>query len=282
MLACGFCGAGRDVAGGAQTVGSRLGFGEGWNAKVGFANRLRILPSSTGRFFAALINEHSWGLVTAQREEVLAQSKPVATAERLTRPLDVTGFPTLAAWQTAPPVVFDHDWRGQNADLLRSTEVRLLWLPETLFLRFTARYRELNVFEDSDANGRRDHLWDRDVAEVFLQPDASDPWIYKEFEFSPNGMWIDLDVNHGVLSNSRSGLVRRVTVSAAEKIWIAEAGIPMKGLTAAFDPGKSWLVNFFRIEGAVEPRFYSAWNPTDTPEPSFHVPKAFAPLIFRQ
>jgi alpha-galactosidase len=219
--------------------------------------------------------------VTTQREEVPAQSNPVATAERLKEPLDSAGFPTQLAWKTATPIVFDHDWKGQNADPLRSTEVRLLWLLETLFLRFTARYRELTVFEDSDATGRRDHLWDRDVAEVFLQPDASDPWIYKEFEFSPNGMWIDLDVNHGALSNPHSGLVRRVTVSAEEKIWGAEVGIPMKALTDAFDPNNPWRVNFFRVEGAVEPRFYSAWNPTGTPEPSFHVPKAFAPLIFR-
>lgn len=219
--------------------------------------------------------------MTAQKKEVSAQSKPVATAVRLKQPPDVAGFPTPAAWLTATPIVFDHDWKGQDSDAIRSTEVRLLWTPDTLFLRFVARYTELTVFEDSDPDGRRDHLWDRDVVEVFLQPNASDPWIYKEFEFSPNGMWIDLDVNHGALSNPHSGLVRRVTVSAGEKIWGAEIGIPMKALTAAFDPNKPWRVNFFRVEGPSEPRFYSAWNPTGTPEPSFHVPEAFAPLIFR-
>jgi alpha-galactosidase len=56
----------------------------------------------------------------------------------------------------------------------------------------------------------------------------------------------------------------------------------MKALIASFDPNKSWRVNFFRVEGAAESRFYSAWNPTGTPEPSFHVPGAFAPLIFRR
>ena len=220
-------------------------------------------------------------LVTAEKEELSAQGKPLATAERLTQPQDAAGFPTPLAWQTAAPVVFDHDWKGQNADPSRSTEVRLLWLPETLFLRFTAHYRDLTVFADSDASGRRGQLWDRDVVEVFLQPDAGDPWIYKEFEISPNGMWIDLDVNHGALGNAQSGLLRRVTVSPAEKTWIAELAIPMRALTDPFDPHKSWRVNFFRVEGPAEPRFYSAWNPTGTAEPSFHVPEAFAPLIFR-
>jgi alpha-galactosidase len=230
---------------------------------------------------AALLAMILGDLVTAQKQEVSAQSKPAATVARLTQPPEATGFPTRRAWQTAAPVVFDHDWKGHNADPLRSTEVRLLWLPETLFLRFTAHYRNLTVFADCDANGRRDQLWDRDVVEVFLQPDASDPWIYKEFEISPNGMWIDLDVNHGALSNPRSALVRRVTVSPAEKTWIAELAIPMRALTAEFDPHKSWRVNFFRVEGPAEPRFYSAWNPTGTAEPSFHVPEAFAPLLFR-
>jgi alpha-galactosidase len=230
---------------------------------------------------AALLAMILGDLVTAQKNEVSAHSKPVVTIERLTQPPDATGFPAQRAWQTAAPIVFDRDWKGQNADPLRSTEVRLLWLPETLFLRFTARYRDLTVFTDSDANGRRDQLWDRDVVEVFLQPDASDPWIYKEFEISPNGMWIDLEVNHGALSDARSGLIRRVTVSRSEKTWIAEVAIPMRALTAPFDPHKSWRVNFFRVEGPAEPRFYSAWNPTGTPEPSFHVPEAFAPLLFR-
>jgi len=41
-----------------------------------------------------------------------------------------------------------------------------------------------------------------------------------------------------------------------------------------------WRVNFFRVEGATEPRFYSAWRPTNTPKPNFHVPEAFGALVF--
>ena len=51
-------------------------------------------------------------------------------------------------------------------------------------MRFACRYRELYVFEDSDSDGRRDHLWDRDVAEAFLQPDPPRERYYREFEVS--------------------------------------------------------------------------------------------------
>ena len=59
-------------------------------------------------------------------------------------------------------------------------------------------------------NGRRDHLWDRDVAEAFLQPDPSRAHYYREFEVSPNGMWIDLDIFPGGLADLKSGLKKSV------------------------------------------------------------------------
>src|SRR5947208_9231683 len=70
-------------------------------------------------------------------------------------------------WQTAEAISFSHDWQGENADLTRETRVRALWTPKTLYLRFECRYRKLFFFEDSDANGRRDQLWDREVAADF-------------------------------------------------------------------------------------------------------------------
>ena len=61
----------------------------------------------------------------------------------------------------------------------------------------SAKYRDITVFTDAKPDGRRDQLWDRDVAEVFLQPDPSQLRHYKEFEVSPNGFWIDLDIGAG-------------------------------------------------------------------------------------
>ena len=58
--------------------------------------------------------------------------------------------------------------------------------------------------------------------------------------------------------------------------------LPMKSLTAHFDPKDVWRANFFRIEGEKEPRFYSAWSPTHSPRPNFHVASAFGTLTFRE
>ena len=209
------------------------------------------------------------------------QNLPTADAVQLKGSLDAEGFPEAASWEKAPAVQFNWDWRGVNADSGRGTEVRLLWTRDTLFLRFHCKYRELSVFSDARADGWRDQLWDRDVAEAFLQPDSGDPLAYKELEVSPNGLWIDLSITHGQKEEMHSGLRRRVMQDTTKKTWTAELAVPMRGLTLAFDSQKNWRANFYRVEGIKEPRFYSAWSPTMSEQPNFHVPTAFGNLRFR-
>jgi Carbohydrate-binding family 9 len=183
-------------------------------------------------------------------------------------------------WQRAQPVAFCSDWQGKNPDQQRETTVRVLWSSQTLYLRFECGYRELFLFQDSDSNGRRDHLWDRDVSEAFLQPDPTRPRYYREFEVSPNGMWIDLDIFPGGLADLKSGMKRSVFLDDQGHRWAAELAIPMSALTRSFDPKAVWRANFYRVEGKQEPRAYMAWRPTGTPEPNFHVPAAFGRLRF--
>ncbi len=155
-----------------------------------------------------------------------------------------------------------------------------MWTDDTLYLQFVCRYRELFVFTDSNVDGRRDQLWDRDVAEAFLQPDPSQEGCYKEFEVSPNGMWIDLDIFPGGRRDLDSGLRRSVVIDEKRQVWSAEIAIPMIALTTSFEPAEIWRANFYRAEGQQEPRAYLAWQPTSTPHPNFHVPGRFGYLRF--
>lgn len=230
--------------------------------------------------FAAALNYTIWRMSPVQASERAAL--PTAKAVRLKEPVGPEGLPSAAAWENAPAYSFDQDWKGENPDPGRATEVRVLWTPETLFLRFHCKYETIFVWPDARADGWRYELWDRDVAETFLQPDASDAFVYREFEVSPNGYWIDLAVSHGKIEELKSGLRRRVVMDDKAKTWTAELAIPMKALTEQFDPKHQWRANFYRIEGETEPRFYAAWSPTFTPKPSFHVPAAFGTLEFQE
>jgi len=194
--------------------------------------------------------------------------------------IDLDASDPAAEWKQANPIAFSSDWQGRNPDPTRETRVLVLWSRETLYLRFECRYRDLHVFSDSEPTGRRDHLWDRDVAEAFLQSDPSRERFYLEFEVSPNGMWVDLNIFPGGLEDLKSGLKRSAFLDEKSHIWSAELAIPLRSLTDRFDPSALWRANFYRIEGRQEPRAYLAWQPTRTPRPDFHVPLAFGWLRF--
>ena len=207
-----------------------------------------------------------------------------AIAEILAAPVEedfaVNAHYSVPAWDRAIPVIFCSDWQGKNPAPDRETRVRALWSMQTLYLRFECRYRDLHLFSDSAPDGRRDQLWARDVAEAFLQPDGSHPRNYKEFEVSPNGLWVDLDISPGAKPDLKSGMRRSVVLDEKAHTWVAEISIPIKALTPQFDPKAAWRVNFFRVEGKQEPRGYYAWQPTHTPQPNFHVPEAFGRMRF--
>ena len=244
------------------------------------ASSRAVLFCLVNLFTIAILESRAPGATLAMAEHKHTVDQRTAIAVRMSGRTDAEGFPEPSSWEAAGSLRFQADWQGKNADPKRETEVRLQWTRETLYLRFQAKYRVITVFADAEPNGRRDQLWDRDVAEVFLQPNESDRRRYKEFEISPNGMWIDLDIAPGEKHDLKSELRRRATLNEAGKTWIAELALPMKSLVERFDPAASWRVNFFRVEGASEPRFYSAWQPTGTPAPNFHVPEAFGKLIF--
>ena len=150
-----------------------------------------LLPYLLWVSIAASLNYTVWRMnppVSRSMSEL-----PTAFASRFASQPDAEGFPDGDDWMKSSPLSFEHDWKGENGDPGRSTEVRLLWTPDTLFVRFLAKYKTITVFPDAREDGWRDELWNCDVAEAFLQPNSRHPWN-KEFEVSPNGLWIDLDI----------------------------------------------------------------------------------------
>src|SRR5512145_1123046 len=133
-------------------------------------------------------------------------------ASPLNLPLNHEGLPPAAAWEHAQPAIFCADWCGQSPDPQRETQARMLWSQEFLYLNFRCRYREIYVYPEG--NGRRDMLWEKDVAEVFIRPPENELRHYLEFEISPNGGWLDLDIAPGKKSILNCDLISRVLVDS--------------------------------------------------------------------
>jgi hypothetical protein len=187
----------------------------------------------------------------------------------------------LSFWSTATPVYIERDSFGKAAPGYR-TEVRSRWTKDNLYFLFICPYEQLHLKPGPNARQETNELWNWDVAEVFVGSDFSDIKRYKEFEVSPQGEWIDLDINlrnphHEDGWKWNSGFQVAARVDEQKRIWYGAMRIPL----AAIDPrpalpGNTLRVNLFRSQGPPHHLHEIAWQPPMSK--SFHVPEKFGLL----
>ena len=115
-------------------------------------------------------------------------------AHHIDRPICPSDFDN-SIWQECEPVQIEHYWSGEPGMATRHAEARVCWSNEALHVRFVGKQHEpLIVSETPITNTKTLGLWDRDVCEIFLAPDPTQPWRYFEFEAAPTGEWIDLGI----------------------------------------------------------------------------------------
>lgn len=188
------------------------------------------------------------------------------------------------AWSATPVVSIERYWSGEPAPRSRRAEVRSLWSSDALFVLFDASQCEPIIASgDPTIDQKTLGLWDRDVCEVFIAPDASRPGSYFEFEAAPTGEWVDLAIEmtaEGRLTDTeyRSGM-RCVARIESDRVLIGIM-LPWDAFGMRPKPSDVWLGNLFRCVGEGPSRGYLAWRPTMTEKPNFHVPDVFGRFVF--
>jgi alpha-galactosidase len=188
------------------------------------------------------------------------------------------------AWKSASQSVITKYWSGNEAPTGRHFTAKLLWSDTALYIRFDASQSEaLVVSEKADLTKKIRGLWDRDVCEIFIAPDASQRNKYFEFEIAPNGEWIDLGIEVAPQERKTDWDYKSGMTSAAkikkDKVVMA-IKIPFASLGKIPRVGDVWLGNLFRCVGKDPTRGYLAWQPTETEKPNFHVPEKFGEFRF--
>ena len=129
----------------------------------------------------------------------------------------------------------------------------------------------------------RGELWNWDVAEVFIRADSSPIHHYREFQVSPQGEFLDLDINSKDLSADRdmqwdSGFTVKARIDAAEKVWCGEMKIPLRSIAdRAPAAGQEFRLNLYRLQGPRPGQKQIAWQPTGAH--SHHVPESFGRMV---
>lgn len=189
-----------------------------------------------------------------------------------------------AAWNHAFQAGLNRYWDGTDAPLGRRAKAKMLWSEAALYIRFEATQTEsLVVSSRPDLTKKTMNLWDRDVVEIFLAPDRSEPRKYFEFEAAPTGEWLDvaLDSTSGKRVSDWDYASRMEAAARVEKDRVMIAmKIPWKAFGKTPKAGDVWLGNLLRCVGKDPERGYLAWSPTMTKNPNFHVPERFGEFHF--
>jgi hypothetical protein len=214
---------------------------------------------------------------------IAAQRKTMLKIRHAANDFAITDL-SNSAWDIAQEVAVATYWSGEKAPVGRHFKTRLLWSNTALYVRFEANQDEpLIVSEKADLDSKTMKLWDRDVCEVFIAPDKSEPRKYFEFEVAPNGEWIDLTID--LTSGERitgwdfkSGMQSAAHVEKGKVVTAIK--VEWKALGKTPKPRDIWRGNLFRCVGKDPTRGYLAWQPTFTKEPAFHVPEKFGEFRF--
>lgn len=186
-----------------------------------------------------------------------------------------------AFWREALPVYAEVDTSGKVVPGYR-TEVRSRWTKGNLYLLYVCPYEELNLKPSPSTTTETNQLWNWDVAEIFIGSDFKNIRKYKEFEVSPQGEWIDLDIDldlpdHTVGWTWNSGFKVAARIDKSAKIWYAAMQIPFSAIDRrAPAAGNIFRTNLFRSQGPPERQKKVMWKATMTD--SFHTPESFGQL----
>ncbi|MGD0223427.1 MAG: carbohydrate-binding family 9-like protein [Terriglobia bacterium] len=192
------------------------------------------------------------------------------------------------AWRVASWVEVKRDAFTRVEFPQAATEIASLWTSEYVYFAFRCKYTTLNVYEDKDPTKEFWTLWDRDVVEVFLNPQPEHLKRYYEFEVAPNDLWIDLeiDLDKNPFNDPKwdSGFEHATHIDSKDHVWTCEMRIPVAGLkgTKPLEANTEWRLNFFRADGPGNDsqRRFVSWSPVQNDTHSFHSPWSFGVIRF--
>jgi hypothetical protein len=190
--------------------------------------------------------------------------------------------PKSTFWQGGDPIFLVNDNFGKPVPGYR-TEVFSRWTKDNLYLLYVCPYEKLHLKPNPSTTTETNQLWNWDVAEIFIGSDFQNIRLYKEFEISPQGEWVDLDINldsphHEDGWKWNSGIEVKARIDQHHKIWYGAMKIPL----TAIDPkparaGTMFRVNLFRMQGPKDDQKSLTWQPTMNA--TFHRPEHFGRMV---
>jgi hypothetical protein len=161
-------------------------------------------------------------------------------------------------WRTSRPVYMEEDGPGKTTPRY-PTEVRTRWTKRNLYLLLVCPYEELHLKPAPNPQKETNELGNWDVAEVFVGSDCANIKRYMGFEISPQGEWVDLDIDlskphHELGWTWNSGFGVKARMDEDTDTWHGAMRILLAAVDARFPiVGNTMRINLFSESGAAFP-----------------------------
>lgn len=202
----------------------------------------------------------------------------VVECVRANQDAPLTLDPASPFWRDARTAMVEKDRFGKIVPKFRGM-VRTRWTEKNIYFLFVSPYDELHLKPNPTTHTETNELWNWDVAEVFIGSDFNDLQRYKEFEVSPQGEWVDLDINlhnphHEDGWTWNSGFQSAARIDPTKHMWYAAMRIPFSAIDHQVPvAGHTLRINFFFSQGTPAHHHELAWQPPM--KQTFHVPERF-------
>ena len=195
---------------------------------------------------------------------------------------DLTADPTSRAWKKIKPIDGAVDPFGKPA-ASNSFQFRAQWTDGFLYFLFTCPYDKLTLKPNPSQTEETNKLWEWDAMEVFIGADFDNITHYRELQVSPQGEWVDLDIDR---KNPKpeggwrwnSGMQVKARIDEGSKTWHGEMKVPFASIGGPRPKvGGEYRINVYRLAGAAPNRIQVMWTPTMVR--SHHTPEQFGRLV---
>jgi hypothetical protein len=165
-------------------------------------------------------------------------------------------------------------------------EVRSRWTKDNVYFLFYGPYEKITVSANPNTTTETFKMWERDCFEVYLGADMVHTNLYREFQMSPAGEFLDLNIdctksNIGMNGEDKwnSGFKVKARIDEAKKMIYGEFKIPIIAVdTRPAAVGNEMQINLYRQDGVPPNRDFLAWQPPMVWNP--HHPEIFGRLRF--
>jgi len=193
----------------------------------------------------------------------------------------LTADPNSKDWKNVPAIRAAVDPFGKPAGT-NAFDFRVQWTPQNLYFLFSCPYDELNLKSSPSTTEETNKLWDWDVTEVFIAWDESNITQYKELQVSPQGEWVDLDIDR---KNPKpegwkwdAGMTVKARINKEKRMWYGEMKIPIKAIDQRpIQAGNAYRINIYRLAGRAPARQSIMWTPVHVR--SHHTPDKFGRMV---